>query len=89
MPAEYVRPANVLLLSALLLNPDDELLTLRVFKKNNIKNEVVVARDGADAFYTGEIAQAIAADFEANDGFISADDYSIIDFMLVEQGSPL
>ena len=30
-------------------NADDELLTLRVFKKNNIKNEVVVARDGAEA----------------------------------------
>ena len=30
-------------------NPDDELLTLRAFKKNNIKNEVVVARDGAEA----------------------------------------
>ena len=28
-------------------NPDDEALTLRAFKKNNIKNEVVVARDGA------------------------------------------
>jgi two-component system response regulator len=38
--------------SAILLvedNPDDELLTLRAFKKNNIKNEVVVARDGAEA----------------------------------------
>ena len=30
-------------------NPDDELLTLRAFKKNNIKNEIVVARDGAEA----------------------------------------
>lgn len=30
-------------------NPDDEALTLRAFKKNNIKNEVVVARDGAEA----------------------------------------
>lgn len=28
---------------------DDEVLTLRVFKKNNIKNEVIVARDGAEA----------------------------------------
>lgn len=30
-------------------NPDDELLTLRALKKNNILNEVVVARDGAEA----------------------------------------
>lgn len=30
-------------------NPDDEALTLRAFKKANIHNEVVVARDGAEA----------------------------------------
>jgi len=30
-------------------NPDDEALTLRAFKKNSILNEVVVARDGAEA----------------------------------------
>src|SRR5437879_6520093 len=30
-------------------NPDDEALTLRALEKNNIKNEVVVARDGAEA----------------------------------------
>ena len=30
-------------------NPDDEALTLRAFKKNNIRNEVVVLRDGAEA----------------------------------------
>ncbi len=30
-------------------NPDDEALTLRAFRKNNIMNEVVVARDGAQA----------------------------------------
>ncbi len=30
-------------------NPDDEALTLRALKKNNISNEVVVARDGAQA----------------------------------------
>lgn len=30
-------------------NPDDEALTLRAFKKNNIGNPVVVARDGAEA----------------------------------------
>jgi two-component system response regulator len=30
-------------------NPDDEALTLRAFKKNNILNEVVVAHDGAEA----------------------------------------
>jgi two-component system, response regulator len=30
-------------------NPDDEKLTLRALRKNNIRNEVVVARDGAEA----------------------------------------
>ena len=30
-------------------NPDDEALTLRALNKNNILNEVVVARDGAEA----------------------------------------
>lgn len=30
-------------------NPDDEALTLRALKKNNILNEVAVARDGAEA----------------------------------------
>lgn len=39
-------------------NPDDEELTLRALRKNNIGNEVVVARDGESAldflFATGE-----------------------------------
>jgi two-component system response regulator len=30
-------------------NPDDEILTLRALKKNNITNEVIVARDGVQA----------------------------------------
>jgi CheY-like chemotaxis protein len=30
-------------------NPDDEALTLRALKKNNIQNEVVVAHDGVEA----------------------------------------
>jgi two-component system response regulator len=29
--------------------PDDELLTIRALKKHNLKNEVVVVRDGAEA----------------------------------------
>jgi two-component system, response regulator len=41
-------------------NPDDEALTLRAFRKNNVTNEVVVARDGAEAldylFATGAYA---------------------------------
>jgi len=41
-------------------NPDDEALTLRALKKNNIQNRVVVARDGAEAldyfFGTGAYA---------------------------------
>jgi CheY-like chemotaxis protein len=30
-------------------NPDDEALTIRALKKNNIQNRVVVARDGVEA----------------------------------------
>jgi len=30
-------------------NPDDEALTIRALKKNNIKNDVIVAHDGAEA----------------------------------------
>jgi two-component system response regulator len=30
-------------------NPDDEALTLRAFKKSNVRNEVLVMRDGAEA----------------------------------------
>lgn len=41
-------------------NPDDEALALRALRKNNIKNEVVVARDGVEAldylFGTGAYA---------------------------------
>jgi two-component system response regulator len=41
-------------------NPDDEALTLRAFRKNNVLNEVVVTRDGAEAldylFGTGSYA---------------------------------
>ncbi len=41
-------------------NPDDEALTVRAFKNNNIRNEVVVTRDGAEAleylFGTGAYA---------------------------------
>jgi two-component system response regulator len=41
-------------------NPDDEALTLRAFQKNNIANQIVVARDGAEAldylFGTGKYA---------------------------------
>ncbi|MFH0888511.1 MAG: response regulator [Planctomycetota bacterium] len=41
-------------------NPDDEMLTLRALKKNNIMNSVVVAHDGAEAldylFGSGQFA---------------------------------
>ncbi|HOO17954.1 MAG: response regulator [Phycisphaerae bacterium] len=41
-------------------NPDDEALTLRAFRKCNIANEVIVARDGVEAleylFGTGRYA---------------------------------
>jgi len=43
-------------------NPDDEKLTLRALKKNNIANPVVVARDGAEAveLLVGDRAQVFA-----------------------------
>jgi two-component system response regulator len=41
-------------------NPDDEALTVRAFRKNNVSNDVVVVRDGAEAldylFATGRHA---------------------------------
>lgn len=41
-------------------NPDDQKLTIRALKKNNITNEIVIAADGAQAleylFGTGEFA---------------------------------
>ena len=44
-------------------NPDDEELTLRALKKNNIVNEVTVARDGQQAldYFFGEKAAEKAA----------------------------
>jgi two-component system response regulator len=41
-----MEPVRILLVED---NPDHELLTLRALKRNNIANEVVVARDGAEA----------------------------------------
>ncbi len=42
-------------------NPDDEALTLRAFDRNNLMNEIVVVRDGAEAldylFGTGDYAE--------------------------------
>jgi len=47
-------------------NPDDVALTLRALKKNNIANEVVVARDGEEALEyltaTGKYAGRTIAD---------------------------
>ncbi len=41
-------------------NPNDEALTLRALRKNNIANEIVVTRDGAEAidFLLGQGADA-------------------------------
>lgn len=44
-------------------NPDDEVLTLRALRKNNITNEVIVARDGQQAldYFFGEGASTRTA----------------------------
>ena len=42
----YMAPPTLLLVED---NPDDEVLTLRALEKNNIRNKVVVARDGVEA----------------------------------------
>ena len=50
-------------------NPDDVALTLRAFRKNRIRNEVVVARDGVEAldylFATGTYSDRDPADVPA------------------------
>jgi CheY-like chemotaxis protein len=47
-------------------NLDDEALTLRAFRKSNLRNEVKVARDGAEAldylFGTGDYTERDASD---------------------------
>lgn len=49
-------------------NPDDEELTLRALKKNNIKNEVVIARDGQAAldylFERNNLPQVVLLDLK-------------------------
>jgi CheY-like chemotaxis protein len=48
-------------------NPDDEALTLRALRKANVRNEVIVARDGVEAldylFGTGKYAGRDVNDF--------------------------
>lgn len=53
----FIKDRTILLVED---NPDDEALTLRALRKNNILNKVIVARDGAEAldylFCTGSYA---------------------------------
>jgi two-component system response regulator len=50
-------------------NPDDEALTIRALRKNNIANEVIVVRDGAEAvdylFGSGPYADRDMSDMPA------------------------
>ena len=58
-------------------NQDDELLTLRAFKKNNIANHVVVARDGVEAL-----------DFLFGSGSYSDDPPELPEFVLLDLNLP-
>jgi two-component system response regulator len=51
-------------------NPDDEMLTLRALKKNNILNAITVAHDGAEAL---ELVFATASGREPLPGLILLD----------------
>ena len=51
-------------------NPDDEILTLRALKKNNILNAIAVAHDGAEAL---ELIFAAASSGEPLPGLILLD----------------
>jgi two-component system response regulator len=51
-------------------NPDDEMLTLRALKKNSILNDIIVARDGAEAL---EVLFAKASRGEPLPGLILLD----------------
>ena len=51
-------------------NPDDEVLTLRALRKNNVLNPVTVARDGAEAL---EILLGDRRDSEMSPGLILLD----------------
>lgn len=57
-----MEPRTILLIED---NSDDELLTLRAFKKNNIGNQITVVRDGLEAveylFGTGSYAGRLPA----------------------------
>jgi two-component system, response regulator len=58
-----VNPPRILIVED---NPDDEMLTLRAFRKSGLQNDIVVTRDGAEAldylFGTGAYAGRDAKD---------------------------
>jgi two-component system response regulator len=58
-----VNPPRILIVED---NPDDEMLTLRAFRKSGLQNDIVVTRDGAEAldylFGTGGYAGRDAKD---------------------------
>ena len=55
-------------------NPDDEELTIRALSKNNIANEIVVARDGAEALdYLFATGKWVGRDLRTTPGLILLD----------------
>jgi two-component system response regulator len=65
MRAVACRSTDILLVED---NPDDEMLTLRALERNHIANEIVVARDGAEAldylFGAGVLPQVVLLDLK-------------------------
>ena len=67
---------------ALRKNPD------LIVNKDLAKSLRLIAKGGPDAFYKGEIAEAIARDMEKNDGLITAEDLAMYEPIVWDKPTP-